>query len=476
MIYDLNYMLDKIKGTVRKYDLLSMGDRVVVAVSGGPDSVCLLKLLTMLVAEYRLELLLAHLNHGMRGVESDRDEDFVRTLGETLHLEVVSKKIRIPELLKGGVSAEDLCREERYKFLIKVCKDKGFTKIALGHHQDDQVETVLINILRGTGMEGLKGILPNRKGIFIRPLFEVRRSEIAEFIKKEKLTTVIDSSNESDQFLRNRLRRNLIPLIEKDYNPAFSDNMSRMAEIAALENDYLKQAVDRVLEKWGLDKALEKMKVDIASLLSCHPALQRRIVKTVVLRLTPGEKGISYAHVRSVLDLAAGDSPSGRLDLPFGIRIYREYGSLLFSRRNTNRTDLLSPEKAGFCMEAVIPGIIDLPVGFKIKFEMMRKEDWEKTGGRLKDRSRLILFDYDRLSFPLVIRNVLPGDRIRPAGMTGTKKISDFFIDAKIARFRRPQIPLLVDRDSVLWIIGMRLSDKAMVTEGTKRILKVEII
>ena len=331
-------MLEKVRQTIRKHGLLEIGDRIVAAVSGGPDSICLLRILLLLASDYRLELLIAHMNHGMRGEESDRDERFVEKIASGLNLTFESIKVDIPALLKAeGGSAEDVCRRERYRFLERVRGEHAFTKIALGHHREDQVETVMMNLIRGSGLGGLRGFSPFRAGHWIRPLFDLTRGEIFNFIKSEKLDHIFDSTNESDSYLRNRLRRHLIPLIERDCNPRFSEGIFRMAEIVAVEDDYMKGVAEAFLRAGGIEPNGREMRVDIKNLLSCHPAVQRRAVKSMLVALTPEEKGIGYQHVLSVLKLAEGDNPGGSLNLPLGIHIRREYDRLVLIRNDSGK-------------------------------------------------------------------------------------------------------------------------------------------
>ncbi len=466
-------MLEKVRKTVRNYQLLVKGDKVVAAVSGGPDSVCLLKVLTLLADEYRLELLIAHLNHGMRGEESDRDEAFVRSLGKDLDLRVETGKVDIPGLLKGGgISPEDLCRIERYRFLSEVCRQHQFTKVALGHHRNDRVETVLMNFLRGSGAEGLKGFSPSRGGIYVRPLFDLSRAEILDFLRSAGLRYAIDSTNNSEDYLRNRLRRHLIPWIEKHYNPGFSENLISMSEILASENAYMKEAAENVLRRWGIETNKREIRIGIEDLLSCHPALQKRIAMILLLKLTPSEKGIGYRHITSVLDLAGGSNPSGSLDLPFNIHVRRDYGSLVFTKTDLRGRSRAVPE-GGFFYSVQIPGVLELTnLGTRLRFELTIANGSEKKPVDL----RQVFMDYDKISFPLAVRNMEPGDRIRPFGMTGRKKLSDLFIDLKIPRFNRSRLPILVDREEVLWIPGIGLSEKVRTTPKTRKILKAEII
>ena len=463
-------MLEKVKKIIRDYNLLVPGDSVVVAVSGGADSVCLMRILSDLAGECRLKLLIAHMNHAMRGAESDRDEAFVRDLGRDLGIAVETKKMDIPALLKNAkMSPEDLCREERYRFLSEVCRKHQFTKIALGHTLNDRVETVLMNFLRGSGIEGLKGFSPCRGGLYIRPLFDVTRQEVLDFLLQSRISYVTDSSNASDDYLRNRLRNTLIPLLEAQYNPQLSANLITMSDILSLENDYMKSAAETVLRQCQFASDGNELRLDIGKFRACHPALQRRVAKMLLLKLTPAEKGIGFRHIGSVMNLVNGDNPSGTLDLPYGIQVRRDYELLIFAGKKGEGS---APENS-FLYPVSIPGVLTLPQwNVTFRFELSEGPGQEAYGA---DPNRVYM-DYDKISFPLAVRSMEPGDRIQPFGMIGRKKISDVLIDLKISRFRRSRLALLVDRDEVLWVPGIKLSEKVRTTPDTGKILKAEII
>jgi tRNA(Ile)-lysidine synthase len=207
-------MLKTIRKTIEKFAMLKMGTHILAAVSGGPDSAALLRVLTILSPEYGLRLTVAHLNHSLRGVEAEREEDFVRNLCAEMGISCVCRRVDILSLQKGqGRSLEEVAREVRYRFLEEIADSCGADRIATGHHRDDQAETVLINLIRGSGTEGLKGILPVRDGRIIRPMIEVKRYEIIEFLEREGLTYMMDSSNLTPVFLRNRIRNDLIPIL-----------------------------------------------------------------------------------------------------------------------------------------------------------------------------------------------------------------------------------------------------------------------
>lgn len=468
-------MLDKVRKTIARHAMLERGGRLVVAVSGGPDSVALLKVLTMLAAEEELSLLVAHLNHGLRGEEADQEEEFVHRLSLGLGLECFSRKIDVAALRGPGKSLEELCREQRYAFLKEAAAAFQATRIVLGHHLDDQAETVLMHLLRGSGTEGLRGMLPRREGMIIRPLLEITRKEILVFLAETGLSFMEDSSNSHDCHLRNRIRHQLLPALRTDYNPRIEANLARTAEILRLDDACLNTLVEDWLNQWGLVAGAGVQLLPLPEFLKLHEALQHRIIKTMLTGILPQGRGIGYQHIMAAVALAGGAHGSAELDLPGGVLLRREYDQLLFTRRSCRRATLADRGTAtSFCYAVPIPGVVHVrEAGAALNFQWADRHLSfvpENLG------QGVALMDYDALQLPLVIRNVLPGDRMQPLGMTGTKKIKSILIDTKVPRARRRLIPILADRQSILWYAGGRISERVRVTEKTRLVLKVEIV
>ena len=474
-------MLTKVKKTIEEHRMLDRGDRLITAVSGGPDSVALLRVLAMIADQYDIAIVAAHLNHGLRGEESDREEDFVRMLGQGMGIELISGKVDMAGLRERGKSLEELCREKRYAFLKQAAADYQATKIALGHHLQDQAETVLINFLRGSGSEGLRGMLPVREGMIIRPLLQITRKEILDFLKKEGLSFMTDSSNFQDFFLRNRIRHHLMPLLKEAFNPQVEENLARTAEIMRLDEDYMKGKVEELLKQGDVFQRDGERKILIPEFLKLHEALRRRIIKTLLAEMSESGQGVGYRHVKAAADLAQGRQGGGSLDLPGNVVLRREYDLLIFSRRpggvETSPARALSvsaaPGKLHFRYPVEIPGRVEVKeAGMTLDFRMVDKPSLSHLSGK----GRIVCMDYEKVRLPLAVRNAKPGDRIQPLGMAGTKKLKSFLIDEKVPRRCRQILPLLVDREAVLWIAGMRMSQRIRVTDETRQVLKVEIV
>ncbi|MBP7836103.1 MAG: tRNA lysidine(34) synthetase TilS [Candidatus Omnitrophica bacterium] len=320
-------ILDKVKETIGRYKLISRRDLVLVAVSGGADSVCLLYLLQALSRPLGFKLQVAHLDHMLRK-DSARDAEFVRRLGFKLGIPVIIGKINVKELDKRG-SLEEIARDARLGFLFKVAKDIQADKIALAHNLDDQAETVLMRILRGTGLYGLAGILPKRQlcgFTVIRPLIRVQRREIEAYLRREKIKPRIDKTNLQDIYLRNKIRNRLVPLLKKEYNPRIKEALSNMAEGIAFDYDYLNRQALR-LAKGGCNR------VNIAKFLKLHPAIQRLILRLGISRLQGSTRRITFRHINEIEDLIANRPLNSIVDLPKGISVIKKTKNILFYRK-----------------------------------------------------------------------------------------------------------------------------------------------
>jgi tRNA(Ile)-lysidine synthase len=465
-------MLKKVRENITKHHMIQTGDRVIVAVSGGPDSVALLKALELLSPEYRMTLVAAHLNHGLRGEDASRDEEFVKQLCREMGIECECRTADIASLSRGsGRSLEDLSREVRYDFLADVAGNYRADKIALGHNLHDQVETVIMNFLRGSGPGGLRGILPVREFIYVRPLFNVRRDEIITFLEAHGMTFMSDSSNVETYYLRNRIRNELIPELTQHYNPNLEHTLFATSEIMRLENDYMTAVTDKILSGWAVGHAEGGIRIRISALRSHHEALRNRIIQSLLHRFTPPGKGVGFTHIKSVLHLTSGNDPNALLKLPYGIDVRREYDWLVMKKREFHReAEPVVSSRLHYDVE--VPGIVGMEeLGRSMRFSLVDPPVDAKSV--TKDT---MYMDYEKVALPLKVRTVKPGDRIQPLGMEGSRKVKSYFIDLKIPRHLRTRIPLVLDSESVLWIAGVRMSERVKITDETRKILKIEFI
>ncbi|MGD9015098.1 MAG: tRNA lysidine(34) synthetase TilS [Candidatus Omnitrophota bacterium] len=333
-------LLKKVKQTISRCNLLSKNDKVVVGVSGGPDSVALLLILNSLRRELNLRLQVAHLDHQLRKA-SYRDREFVESLAEKLNLPFTAGKIKPGRFLKKG-SVEEIAREERLSFLFNLAKETKANKIALGHNQDDQAETVLMRLIRGTGLSGLGSILPRRRigeWIIIRPLIDTPRNVIESYLRRRKIRPCLDSSNKDSAYFRNRIRNQLIPRLTKDYNPNIKETLANMAQIAASDYDYSQRvalkAFNRLKQyRFKNKKALRNgMQLNLDKLLRLHPAIQRLVLRLSIADIKGNTRRLSFKHAREIEDLILCRPLNSIVDLPGQISVLKQKKRLCIYQR-----------------------------------------------------------------------------------------------------------------------------------------------
>ena len=320
-------LLEKVKNTIKKYNLIQQGDKIVVGVSGGPDSTTLLLLLHALGDELKLTLHIAHLDHMLRK-DSHKDKEFVETLVQRLKLPITVAKINLKEIAKKG-SPEEIARNARLGFLFRVAKDTKADKIALAHNLDDQAETVLMRILRGTGLCGLAGILPKRNIAgyqIIRPLIEVGRKEIEAFLKRRKIKPCRDASNLEEVYFRNKIRNKLLPVLEEGYSSNIKEILTNLAESAGIDYDYLYIKASYLIQRFG-------RRINLKVFLRLHPALQRIVLRLAIARVQGSTRRITFAHIREIEDLILSRPVNSMVDLPKGISVVKKSKSFFFYRR-----------------------------------------------------------------------------------------------------------------------------------------------
>ena len=467
----------KVHATITKYSMLSKNDKVLVCVSGGPDSVALLYLLYFLKDKFNLKLRIAHLNHMIRGKEADRDADFVRNLAGRLNSPIISKKSDVPSFVKKNkLSSEEGARILRYRFFLEAAVKFKVDKVAIGHTADDQIETVLMRIVRGTGLEGLGGIQPviEQNGIrIIRPLIEVWKKEIEDYLRQKNLRFRTDLSNKDKAYFRNKIRLGLIPYLSRNYNPGIKEILLRLGDAAREDCDYLGKVSEKAFENLievEAKKNKSEIGVSIRRLNRHSLAVRRRIMRLAIRKIKGDLRRISFQNLEDLNSLIQGSDRNLFLHLPDGIKVRREYGKLIFYKSGRQKTI----KKFKYSLK--IPGITMMPeAGLRVEASLANKGSRGLIKKKTKD-SNIKLFDYDKLKFPLLVRNRLPGDRIRPLGMKGKKKLKDIFIDQKIPLLQRNSAPVIVSADGrIAWVVGAKTSDEFKLVPATKRILKITL-
>jgi len=446
----------RINDAIREKQLFNPGDTLIIGLSGGADSTALLHLLATLPS-FPLNLVAAHLNHSLRGPDSDADEQFCRDLAAHYKIPFEMRQVDVKALaLRESLNLEDAGRRARIDFFDELAVKWKASAVVLAHHADDQAETVLMRLLRGTGMSGLTG-MPwcNGRG-YVRPLLDVSRCELENYLKENKLSWREDASNLDTSFLRNRIRHELLPLLEQ-YNPSIRMSLTATAGILSDENQLLDALTVQTGEQF-CSFTETGATCPIPQLRTLQPALQRRLIRLMLSRTAGSLECFSGRHLGNILQMAAAPRPNLQIHLPRGLVAVREYETLTIRHRDHTGTVPAEVTIPG-------PGSYQLPDGSHLQIEL--------TQPPLNlDDSNSACFDCTRMPFPWQVRTFLPGDRIQPLGMDGRKKVKDIFIDDKIPLARRRRIPLVFCGDDLIWIVGLRTSHLARIDEATSQVAK----
>jgi tRNA(Ile)-lysidine synthase len=455
---------------IREQGLVSAGDKVVLAVSGGADSVCLLHILVRHQADLGVQLHVAHLNHQLRGAESDADAAYVSELVKRVGVPatVECRDVAGYHSRKGG-SLEEAAREMRYGFLAEVVTSVGASGVAVGHTRDDHIETILLHLLRGSGTAGLSGLRPcsvlsyGEQGTLlevVRPLLGITRQETLAYCRRHRLAPRSDSSNESPSFLRNRVRLELLPLL-RSYNTNIDEALLRLAEIAGDETLFMEQQASLLWQDLARSEN-EVIYMDLDKMRVLPNAIQRHIFRKALKQLRGDLRDIEAGHIEAMMESLS--KPAGKsFCLPDGLMLSTEYGRLVLASARAEKCPL--PALSG-TSGINIPGETDLP-GWRIKAEVI-------TGSAGSDNGFSASFDLDKAGKKLVVRRRRPGDRFQPLGMSQTKKLQDFMVDVKIPRAWRDRLPVVSTDKQILWVVGWRIDDRVKVTRKTKQILRLK--
>ena len=458
---------------IQKEDLIpgkagEEGRKMLVGVSGGPDSVCLLHILDQLREPLGVSLHVAHLNHMLRGVDSDADARYVAEFSATLGIPATVEKRDVEAYRKEHrISLEEAAREVRYDFFSQVAESVGAVGIALGHTQDDQVETILMHLVRGTGLAGLRGmgtitsLRPPGGGVLVvvRPLLEVARRETEEYCRAYNLSPRSDFSNYSLDYTRNRFRYELIPLLQS-YNKNIGAALMRTARAAADELSYLEEGVSLVWERVVREQP-NGLLLDSEALLSLPPALQRYLLRRVLGEVLADLTDIQSIHIEKMME--ALSKPVGkRISLPRGLVFHVGYQTCLVTRGSVDICPLPALEGEN---RLNVPGDTELP-GWLVRSRITQP-------GSKAEGFRACL-DLDEAGSALVVRGRRAGDRFQPLGMGEPKKLQDFMVDVKIPRSWRECVPLVCSPEGIIWVVGWRIAERVRVTDSTKRVLRLE--
>jgi tRNA(Ile)-lysidine synthase len=440
------------------------GGAVLIACSGGADSVALLDLLCRLAGKFRLKLGVAHVNYKLRGDDSEEDALFVRELATSYGVPCFVRALTDEESERlGSTGIQEKARRVRYRFFEEVARREGFRYVALGHHRGDQLETFFSNLFRGAGPEGLKGmrLLTNQR--FFRPLLKLDRKQILEYLERRCLPFRVDASNAGTEYLRNRLRHELLPVVEEHFGSRATRNILKSMEILAADAELLERLAQREYPAVVRPGAHGGAEVELAALRRLPLALQRRLLRRAIVAATNGH--IPPFHlVEKLLALGLSGASGGSLDLGRGTRAVKVYDRLLIGGRPGERDPLDRVELA--------PGAsMDVPEwGVAVRMDEIPVADF------VSREPGVFHADRDRVKFPLVLRRAQKGDRFAPLGLSGHhKSLARYFKDIKVPQPERGSALVLADRERLIWIVGRASSEECRVTPVTRTVLRVTV-
>lgn len=458
-------LLEQICKTIRDFRMFDRGDKVIVAVSGGPDSMCLLHLLSRVSEEFGITLVAAHVNHGLRGEEADQDELYVRDFCSKHQIDFRSRKVDIQKLAEiEGISCETAGRNVRYDFFSELLTELSAQKVSLAHNANDQAETILMRIMRGTGAEGLVGIKPVRDEIYVRPLLYTSRKNIEEYCEVNGINPRIDKTNSENIYTRNKIRLELIPYIEKNFNKEIITTLNRMSEALKIDNEY----IDRISnEKYTMycEKLDKKVIINKKAFVE-DEALVTRILRKAFSDLVNHLYNVDRVHIYDIMHLQKQET-GRKINLPNKVTAYNNYGTITLSIENSKVPVFMDNQYS-----IPVEGNIYIPEkGVSVKTKIKSKED--KINIKADDNVKY--FDFDKIQGTMTVRYRREGDRFTPIGMKGSRKLKDIFIDLKIPREERDQIPLICFDKEIAWVIGYNISEKYKIDQYTKKILEIKI-
>jgi tRNA(Ile)-lysidine synthase len=477
---------DRFRGFIAQQGLLPDDVPIVTAVSGGQDSCAILHLFVRLRDERQFPLYAAHLHHGFRGADADADAAFVRAFAESLGVPCFLEKQDVPERARRlHRSAQEAARQARFTFLERIAASVTPTntppaRIALGHTADDHAETVLLNLLRGTGTEGLRGMRPQNDMPHprIRPLLAFSRADTEEYCRRHAIPFRVDASNTSRHYTRSRLRHDLLPHLADTYNPNIRQALLRLSEIAGDESDYLEAIAQQHLTALCVHRSAERMAITRDGLRGLPRAMQRRVLRLALLQFRGELTDVTFRAIERFLQgLALPETALLSETLPHSagtdtLRLHLDPQTLSIQRTAPEH------QPRDLCTPLQIPGITNLPEwNLQIEGTLLSRDALPTTLTTLAETSgnkvtaQYVWMSAEALHFPLTLRNRRTGDRFQPFGMAGSRKVQDILTDHKVPRAERGTVPILTDSVGIVWVVGHIASERTRILPTTERIL-----
>lgn len=455
-------IFEKVLSTINKYNLIQKGDKIVLGLSGGPDSVCLLHILNRLKKDLDIEVYAAHLNHQIRGIEAQKDALYISKLCEEMGITFFLKSINVPEYCdQNGLSIEEGARKLRYEMFHEIRQKTRSNKIAVGHNLNDQAETVLMRIMRGTGLQGLKGIDCIRDNIIIRPLLEIERCDIEKYCEDYNLNPRIDKTNLESIYTRNKIRLELIPYMKDNFNNNIIESIVRMSSSLRSDSDYIeKEAEDKFKDISNLSS--DTAEIYLEEYISLHDAIKVRVLRNGIKHVLGDTNFVDQKHIDDIRELEGENKVNKRITLPRGVFAYRMKNSILLTTKE------IVNEEIDFCYNIPSNGFIKIKeLNTIIETQTMTIDRYRSMKVDKESRG----FDFSKIKGGITVRNRKQGDKIKLA--VGSKKIKDLFIDLKIPRENRCKIPIIADEDGIICVGNFKMSENYKVDAKTKEVLKV---
>lgn len=459
----------KVIDIIFREKLIDENDNVLVALSGGADSVSLLHILNSIKNDVKIKNIYAfHLNHQIRWIDSHKDASFSYDICKKLNIPCFLKSYNVLKYSKENkISVEEAAREVRYNFLFQIKEKLNINKIAVAHNLDDQCETIIMRLFRGTGTSGLRGMDYFNKNNVIRPLLDIKREEIEEYCISNDINFINDNTNFEDVYTRNKIRLKLIPYIEKNFSYNFKNNIFKLSKNIREEDLFIDNIVKKIFDENVCIIDDDTLKFDVENIKSFDKVIQKRIIKKSYEFINKGINGLENIHVDDGIKVLDSEKTNVSIDLPNGVVIEKAYNDFYIGKTR-NKHKVKNIEYLINIGDKMYLSDFDLYIETKIV-------DRDKTKRLNTSSSTSKSFDYDKIKGNLIIRNRKEGDKIKILGLGGTKKIKDIFIDNKIPNAQKDNIPILSDENKIIWIYGYQMSDEAKIDENTTKILRVDI-
>lgn len=463
-------MYKKVLSYIRDNELIRCKDKILVALSGGPDSICLLNILFELKEELNIEIAAAHLNHLLRGQDSFDDEEYVINVCSRMGIKCFVKRVDINEYSKQQkLSSEMAGRNARYDFFDEILNKEGFDKVATAHNANDQAETILFRLMRGTGLEGLGGIKVSRDDKIIRPILCLSRKEVEEYVELKQLNPRIDKTNFEKIYNRNKIRLDILPYMKENFNEDIIQTLNRMSLLLQKDNDFLENLALSLYNKYCIE--YEEYFIIKKEAFKEEEPILTRLLRNIITRYSKSNYDFEMKHIYEIFYLAKKNSGKV-IHLPNGIYAENIYGDI-YIKSKIKKYDINNKEEEIILYKNSV-NINKIEFGnLNIKIQVIN--NYEASNINISQEHLTKYFDFDKIKNSISIRNRRNGDKIIPLGMTGNKKVKDIFIDMKIPKEERDNIPILCFDDKIAWIIGIRISEEYKVTDKSKNILKVVI-